>query len=505
MSTPSSILRVPMPIPRTTNAPLFNGKFVTDFLSLLTQHGANAGITDLDDLVPYIVQYSSDEVKDLIHYLPEFDPDETTKTYKAAKDALMLLYGQADEPPNFTESMLCDFCQDQSAKSPYKNKKEIETYHQEFMKIAGPFESCFSPFPNNYYFVTGIPSVLKEWFMTQVPEKSQTDSLLFEPWKEENTPRERKSQPSRSKQREDVIMRDAKRPEKSIPAYHFTSDIQDLADPKALLQKIFDLDISVPLFQLIGSSPALQKLLGEATRLRRDYNTKSAEYSPFDSDEFAGGDSDAVESAHTEVIAQRRVYVENTDRLPEFLLRYSNAIARIPEKQYFAMTTGTLTISIGAVEFTAMIDTGSELNLAGRSVPTRASLPIDFEGMKWSLKGIHGSPEQLQGCSTDIPMGIGRHDFRHHLFISHQELGNHDIILGQPFLQWFASRIDHDRGGSVNLYLWKDGDRKTRSTVVISITDPSDPRNTTAITTRDDCSHHHAWVEEVTDEEDFRS
>jgi hypothetical protein len=123
--------------------------------------------------------------------------------------------------------------------------------------------------------------------------------------------------------------------------------------------------------------------------------------------------------------------------------------------------------------------------------------------MKWSLKGIHGSPEQLQGCATDVPMRIGRHDFSHHLFVSNQELGLHDIILGQPFLQWFASRIDYDRNGAVNLYLWKDGDRKMRPTVVISITDPSDPRNTTTITTRGHGHNEAAWVEEVTDEEDF--
>ncbi|KAJ7443416.1 hypothetical protein B0H11DRAFT_2345117 [Mycena galericulata] len=784
----TSILQVPMPIPRTPNAPHFNGKYLTDFLTVLVQHGTNAGITDLDTLVPYILQYSSDEVKDLIRYLPEFDPDENNKTFKAAKETLQLLYGQADEPPNFTEAMLRDFCRDQSAKSSYKNKKEIETYHQEFLKLAGPLvkKSKITKTQRDYYFVSGIPSNIKEWFINEVPEKNRkrsdppsmsvsigilqkrfdTDSLGFEPWKDEAEPRERKvkfdsdgnrpdstprhnsrpatpvpaatgqapaaaanmvddlarmleslslnlammnssnqsqnsqgnhvaptvpaaalpglmsafprrcficaktgthplhpsrcpetkvlldaglirydtirerfvmpdgsdlprtpngfvggvadyiraqirdqaqaqnaprtnsiglsygnemvlkgdvfavsslgssdyyadpvtrsgkdtvrhdplkrpdnkgkskerdvpphipsaqppagpsrpkepaippptnpinredgwkqSQPSNSKPREDVMMRDAaKKPEKSTPSYHFTSDIQDLADPKVLLQKILDLNISVPLFQLIGSSPMLQKLIGEATRVRRDYTTKSAEYSFHDSDEFAGENYDAVQSAHTEVIAnQRRVFVENMDRLPEFLMRYSNAIARVPEKRFFAMTTGSMTITIGGADFTAMIDCGSELNLAGKSVPARASLPIDFEGMKWSLKGIHGDPEQLQGCATDVPMRIGRHEFPHHLFVSHQELGPHDIIVGQPFLQWFASRIDYDRNGTVNLYLWKEGDRKMRPTVVISITDPSDPRNTTTITTRGH-SHQMARVEEVTDEEDF--
>ncbi|KAJ7118332.1 hypothetical protein C8R44DRAFT_790584 [Mycena epipterygia] len=74
----TSILRVPMPIPGTQNAPYFNGKYLSDSLAIVVQHGANAGITDLDLLVPYILQYSSDRVKDYIRYSPEFDPDVPT-------------------------------------------------------------------------------------------------------------------------------------------------------------------------------------------------------------------------------------------------------------------------------------------------------------------------------------------------------------------------------------------------------------------------------------------
>ncbi|KAJ7355170.1 hypothetical protein DFH08DRAFT_1051912 [Mycena albidolilacea] len=772
-----------MPIAGTANAPHFNGKYLTDFLTVLVQHGANAGITDLDRLVPYILQYSSDEVKDLIRYLPEFDPDEPNKTFPAAKTQLRLLYSQGDEPPSYTETMLRDFCRDQSAKSPFKNKVQIETYLKDFMGIAGPLvkQKKITSQLRDYYFITGLPSVIKEWFNNQVPEANHkrsdppaiavsvgilqkrfdADSLLFEPWKDENESSNRKvrfdtdgkrvetaghqntrpstpnattvpqapktaantvedltkllenlslnlallnstnqsqsaptnpgvtgtgtstntgsfqrrcfmcgqsgthplhpskcpeaktlldnglikfdtirerftmldgnefprvpngfiggvadyiraqardqaqaqnaarsnsiglsygnervlkgdvfavssigpqeyyadpvtrsgkdtnrhdpiskdkgkkkqvhldtpqrmpptqavpgpskpkentipvpphpinrpegwkeSLPSNQKQRDDVVMKDAtKKEEKSTPSYHFTSDIQEMADPKLVLQKIFEQNVSVPIFQLIGSSPSLQKLVGEATRVRREYSAKSAEYSFHDSDDFEEDVYEVVTAAHTEVINnQRQAYVGGSDGLDEFLTRYSNAVARVPEKRFFAMTTGAMTVTIGGAEFSAMIDCGSELNLAGKSVPMRASLPVDFEGMKWSLKGVHGGPEQLQGCSTDVPMRIGRHEFAHHLFVSHQELGQHDIILGQPFLQWFASRIDYERNGAVSLYLWKEGDRKMRPTVVISITDPSDPRNTTTITTR---GHSSARVEEVSDEEDF--
>jgi hypothetical protein len=117
--------------------------------------------------------------------------------------------------------------------------------------------------------------------------------------------------------------------------------------------------------------------------------------------------------------------------------------------------------------------------------------------MKWALKGIHGSPEQLRGCATDVPMRIGGHAFPHHLFISHQEIGHHDLILGQPFLQWFAARIDYERLGGVSLYLWKSGSRKVNPTLSITITDPTDPRNTTTIN-----RSHSVMIEEVEDEDD---
>jgi hypothetical protein len=93
-------------------------------------------------------------------------------------------------------------------------------------------------------------------------------------------------------------------------------------------------------------------------------------------------------------------------------------------------------------------------------------------------------------------MCLGGHTFPHHLFISHQEIGHHDLILGQPFLQWFAARLDYERTGAVSMYLWKGGDRRVNPTLVVTITDPEDPRNTTTIT-----RNHRATIEEVEDED----
>ncbi|KAJ7921037.1 hypothetical protein B0H13DRAFT_1867044 [Mycena leptocephala] len=54
--------------------------------------------------------------------------------------------------------------------------------------------------------------------------------------------------------------------------------------------------------------------------------------------------------------------------MSDFVVQYGNAIAKVPEGRYFAMSTGSLIIHVGDTELTAMIDSGSELNLAGKSV-----------------------------------------------------------------------------------------------------------------------------------------
>ncbi|KAJ3963284.1 hypothetical protein EV361DRAFT_990759 [Lentinula raphanica] len=137
---------------------------------------------------------------------------------------------------------------------------------------------------------------------------------------------------------------------------------------------------------------------------------------------------------------------------------------------------------IGGRQFRAMIDTGSELNVGAEDIPEKTGMPMDLEGMKWGLKGIHGEPEQLRGVIVDLPMKIGKYEFPHHLFISRHQLNpNWDIILGQPFLQWYACRIDYWRAGHMQLLLWNDGDKERNPHLTLALTDPEDRRNQNSI------------------------
>ncbi|KAJ7080431.1 hypothetical protein B0H15DRAFT_953616 [Mycena belliarum] len=726
----NNVLQVPMPSSRSTGAPRFDGKEVTSFLTSIVQHGANTGITDADDLVPYIVQYSTDDVRTLIRYMPEFDPEVVGKTWNAAKSQLMLLYGHSERVPDYTESMLKDYCEKQSAKPSYSNMSDIEAYYRGFSKIAVPLikKARITGKERDFYFISGVPKILKDWFLTQVPEAKRKrsnpptvadsigylqkrfddDSLSYEPWAEDlkaipheatstlsmfntdspkplpsqvplapnaidelsrqiqslnlslsraaggasqapqsgtpggfdtqtteqrrcfmcwkagahqlglrncpdthtllaaniirfdtNTSRyvmtdggvdlpripqgfvggvadyiravvrdraaaaeaptarsnpmglsyggtrildchnfavtsldyaSREADPvtrggkdtssrfdparrpedkgkgrevpphmdrlSRVPRRirltgrtvgkirglrilrragnEDIVMRDAKKPVHG-DKYHITSTIQERTDAGTVFEALLKTPITLPFLDIIGLSPQLQKLFTEATRSKREYATKPAEYSVH----FADADTEIPLSTNLMETGPRHAYANASfDDIKQFLVNYGSAIARVPEGRYFAMSTGSLSIHIGDTVLTAMIDTGSELNLASASVPQRCNLAVDFEGMKWALKGIHGGPEQLRGCATD-------------------EIGHHDMILGQPFLQWFAARIEYERNGGVSLFLWKHGDRKSNPTIVVTITDPQDPRNATSIT-----RNHRATIEEVPDEDD---
>ncbi|KAJ7853249.1 hypothetical protein B0H13DRAFT_1904231 [Mycena leptocephala] len=161
-------LLIPMPIPRTPGAPYFDEHGVTNFLNLILQHGSNAGISNPDELVSFIVRYSSDRVREIIQYIPEIDVDEPNRTWNAAKAQMLLLYGSQDDERRVSEAELIEFCHQHSATSPYRTKREIEQYLRDFRWIAAPLlkQQDITIKQRDFYFVSGIPTFIKQWFIS---------------------------------------------------------------------------------------------------------------------------------------------------------------------------------------------------------------------------------------------------------------------------------------------------------------------------------------------------
>ncbi|THU81528.1 hypothetical protein K435DRAFT_873242 [Dendrothele bispora CBS 962.96] len=777
----TALVCVPMPIPGAPGAPVFNGHRASDFLVLVEQLGTQAGITDKNLLVEWIVRYSTVDVRDTIQWMEQFDPEEEEKTWEDASECLKSLYASRDKAPQVTRKDLENFCKHTSETNVFTSADDVDNYRIKFTKFSAPLvkNKKISKEEQNYYFVTGLPEATLEWFHNQLtPDKRYVNSapkvdeavkiikqrydhntIFYKPWttsadktkrvrfdldgnridpSEEKdqqkmskdkshssnssvddlakqfqdmrinqasmntalnkisralhqdsnptlhssqgnqqppyeilrrciicgktnshpmhpsrchlmpgllrdnlviinpnnqryqlpsgndlpklprdyeggvaaflrrqqspsrqnqntefrrdppphvgnvsniglsyegadvfspgvfaisaprtdnyysypslrsgkdtscrfdpkarprtddqvqtkgsevpqqhqnvqTPQQpipstsrqppqvpsqkpidvappnnpinreegwRASKPSnnKGKEKEDVAMKDLKDIKdinrKQGPSYHFTSTLSEKVNTDLLFNKIIETEISIPIGQLLGTSPELQKMVTDATRTKREYRAKTAECSYTSNCVFEEEEDDAHISGN--------IGVGNIEELPSFLVRYSNAIASNADK-FYGMVTGKMDVTINGVSLTAMIDSGSELNLMGKDVPDRIGLPIDFEGMKWTLRGISGGPERLKGVVTDVPLMIGKHEFSHHHFIANYPLENQDIILGQPFLTWFAARMDYARDARMKIYLWKDGDKSLPPTLSITITDPTDKRNTTVI------------------------
>ena len=148
-----------------------------------------------------------------------------------------------------------------------------------------------------------------------------------------------------------------------------------------------------------------------------------------------------------------------------------------------------------------MIDTGSELNLMSQEFYDKTNLAIDLDGTRWSLKGINGWPVPLGGCVRDAEIRISGRRFDHHVFVSREGTGKQEIILGQPWLQWYSASIQYTRQGSMNMRIWQDGDGDKHSchqgpSILIPLCTPNAPRNTSSLN-----MGGHPRIEEVIDED----
>jgi Aspartyl protease len=323
---------------------------------------------------------------------------------------------------------------------------------------------------------------------------------------------EKKNVPKRTDQ-PDVEMQDAS---KSKGGYHFTSTIQDMADGDAIQSRILDTIITLPLRDIIGILTDLQKRFANLTKTRREYAQKTATTaratgSYEDHDCQSGDESDCDSDADNE----RQENAATTSRLQfsygahenveDILQRYTSAVS-LQAAPLFAMATGRFEGSMADKTVTFMVDTGSELNLMSAEFYRRTALPLDNDGARWSLKGINGPAVPLLGCVRDSPVSIGGHAFNHHFFVSSEGAGKQEIILGQPWMLWYAADISYSRSEGVQLHLWANGERHCASrnhrippTLSIQLCPIDSPRNADRLVLQ--ARAHRATIEEVSDDD----
>jgi len=128
--------------------------------------------------------------------------------------------------------------------------------------------------------------------------------------------------------------------------------------------------------------------------------------------------------------------------------------------EYHVMVTARLNGRISNQDYMMLVDSGSELNIMTLQQAQELALPINDSGNSCMLKGISGHTMGLEGICWNVPVKIGGIEFSHNFFVMQSNLGNKDMVLGQPWLFSHSMRIDYVHEMGVTLQLWENGDRK---------------------------------------------
>lgn len=304
----------------------------------------------------------------------------------------------------------------------------------------------------------------------------------------ENQPRQYASAPHKSNMREgwaDKLRNrpsdrrgDQKEKDKPLP-YRFTSDVQSDVSGEDVLKRILEQKTTISLREILGISPDLQKRLGLLVKTRREMNNAFSEaeslishVNPESDDTFV----EVLQPSDEDPGCAILTWDGDPSELPAFVERYADAVSLRSPTKFYAKATGIVKGTFGGEEVTFLIDSGSELNLITRRIWEQTKVSIDEDGSRWSLKGLGGAPIPLIGCARDAPVQIEGKNFDHHFFVSTQEHGRYDGILGQPWLHWFSADLRYDRLGPTYLQAFPSGD-KAGAFISVGITSINDPRN----------------------------
>ncbi|KAL3702497.1 hypothetical protein R1sor_020519 [Riccia sorocarpa] len=102
-------------------------------------------------------------------------------------------------------------------------------------------------------------------------------------------------------------------------------------------------------------------------------------------------------------------------------------------KEFWARVTDEVKVQLGGLTepVTALVDTGSEINIISRAVYERGQWPIDMHH-GWALRSANGVKKPLYGACPNIPVRIGNVVVTQNFFV--QDNTPTPVILGQPYI-----------------------------------------------------------------------
>ncbi|KAJ7131598.1 hypothetical protein C8R43DRAFT_1207644 [Mycena crocata] len=166
----------PMPRPTSTNAPCFDGRNLTDFLTILLRYGEYAALSP-DQLTPLIVAYCTPEVQRVIRHIPELQRD--AKSWQDAVRELRALYSSEDTIATYTITDLQALCRETCRGLPFRSLSDAETYLCHFTQISGYLHELglLAADEVQVYLVAGLPFATRKDVEARLPDSNRgTDS-----------------------------------------------------------------------------------------------------------------------------------------------------------------------------------------------------------------------------------------------------------------------------------------------------------------------------------------
>lgn len=122
--------------------------------------------------------------------------------------------------------------------------------------------------------------------------------------------------------------------------------------------------------------------------------------------------------------------------------------------------------------FQALLDTGAEINVMTKEVMENAGLAMR-RGPRLELVSHTGHSQPFLGLCEDVEVAVSGLKTRHSIFVV--EHGDHDLVLGQPFLNAvkFSQDYKPDRVFGTIIH------PQTKESAVFRTLSPKDPTNRT--------------------------
>ncbi|MCJ1347605.1 hypothetical protein MMC31_005833, partial [Peltigera leucophlebia] len=254
----------------------------------------------------------------------------------------------------------------------------------------------------------------------------------WEPVKDSSLPDPTPTVPSSTQEEvmPDVEGTTAKKPVERKKHPRVVNVLKESAGPTNITKRILDLGVSLTVGELLASAPAVEKQLTKAI-----------------------SEDEAVQFRVNSVDIGNPVHIKDS---------------------WHSMGSPKIKVRLeDGPKVRALLDTGAEINVMTSEVMEDAGLAMR-KGPKLELVSHTGHSRPFLGLCEDVEVAIGGLKTRHPIFVV--EHGDHDLVLGQPFLNTVKFRQEYKPEGVFGTITHP----QSLESAVFRTLSPQDPANRTA-------------------------